>query len=165
MSPYAEAISTFLHRLTDQVFATLDGVDEAILVSWRPAELGAEGNTMMGLATHTVGAGEHWLLQNAGGQVIPRDRLAEFRAESSVAALRERYDRWLRESDQILEGLDDEALASVFRREANPAQGMTAAEFTRAACVIHALEHTALHVGHLQIQRQMLDSLDRPPTF
>ncbi len=158
MSPYAKAISTFLHRLTDQVFATLDGVDEAILISWRPDELGADGNTMMGLATHTVGAGEHWLLQGAGGDTIPRDRLAEFRAEGSVAALRERYDRWLAESDRVLERLDDAALESIFRREANPDQGMTAAEFTRAACVIHALEHTALHVGHLQIQRQLLDN-------
>ena len=158
MSPYADAISTFLRRLTDQVFETLDGIDEAILISWRPTELGPAGNTMMGLATHTVGAGEHWLLQGAGGQEISRDRLAEFRAESSVGALRQRYDRWLTESDRVLAELDDAALASIYRREANPAQGVSAAAFSRAECVIHALEHMALHVGHLQIQRQLLDN-------
>ena len=161
MSPYADAISTFLHRLTDQVFETLDGVDEATLISWRPTELGPDGNTMMGLATHTVGAGEHWLLQGAGGQEIPRDRLAEFRAETSVAALRQRYDHWLAESDRVLAELDEAALASIYRREANPDQGVSAAVFSRAACVIHSLEHMALHVGHLQIQRQLLDNREQ----
>ncbi len=115
-------------------------------------------NTFFALATHTVGAGEFWILEAAGGRSVDRDRLAEFSSTGSAQKLRERYDRWLAEAANVFATMDDAILASIYERPANPERGMSAARRTRAECITHALEHTAVHLGHLQLQRQLWDA-------
>lgn len=94
----------------------------------------------------------------AGDREGNRNRLAEFRSTGSLADLRVRYDRWLADAAQVLDTIDDATLASVYERAANPERGMGAARRTRAECIAHALEHTAVHLGHLQLQRQLYDA-------
>jgi hypothetical protein len=89
---------------------------------------------------------------------MDRNRAAEFRSSGSIADLRARYDRWMAESAEVFATIDDATLASVFEREANPERAMSAAKRTRAECIAHALEHTAVHLGHLQLQRQLWDA-------
>lgn len=155
MNPYAAAIETMLSILCDQVMETLEGIPEVDLGSWRSGQAHGDINTMYGLATHIAGSGEFWILQAAGGREMNRQRLAEFSASGSLGDLRARYGRWLADSHEVLASLSDEDLSSVYRRDPEPSQGLSRVERPVAECIVHALEHTALHVGHLQIQRQL----------
>ncbi len=157
-NPMLPATLTILQTLVDDIFRQLDGVPENDLKSWLPRDGMRDVNTFFALATHTVGAGEFWILEAAGGRDVDRNRAAEFRSTGSLAQLRERYDRWLVETAEVFDTLDDDTLASMFHRPANPARGMSEARRTRAECIAHALEHTAVHLGHLQLQRQLWDA-------
>lgn len=155
MNPYSPAIEAVLAILCDQAMQALDGIPEEDLGTWRSGQAHGDINTMYGLATHIAGSGEFWILQAAGGREMHRQRLAEFTASGSIADLRARYDRWLADSHEVMASLSDEDLSSIYHRDAEPSQGLSRVERPVAECIMHALEHTALHVGHLQIQRQL----------
>ena len=72
--------------------------------------------------------------------------------------MKARYERWLEESADVLATIDDATLASVYHRPDNPERGMWATSRTRAECILHAMEHTGIHLGHLQLQRQLWDA-------
>jgi hypothetical protein len=158
INPMLPATLTVLQKLVEDIFSQLDGIPEDDLNSWLPRDGMRDVNTFFVLATHTVGAGEFWILEGAGGRPVDRNRKAEFKALGTLAELRARYDRWLEQTAEVFESLDDVTLTSVFHREANPERGTAEANRTRAECVAHALEHTAVHLGHLQLQRQLWDA-------
>ncbi|HET9658796.1 MAG TPA: DinB family protein [Thermomicrobiales bacterium] len=157
-NPMLPATLTMLQKLVDDIFSQLDGIPENDLNTWLPRDGMRDVNTFYALATHTVGAGEFWIVDAAGGRSVDRDRLAEFRSTGSLAELRARYDRWLADAAEVFATIDDATLASVYYRPANPEKGMGEARHTRAECIAHALEHTAVHLGHLQLQRQLWDA-------
>ncbi len=157
MIPFAQAVDTFLNRLIDDAFKQLHGLPEDALNDWRPRQEMADINTFFALATHLVGAGEYWVLHAAGGQPLDRDRPAEFRARGNLEELEARYAGWMEASAKVLRQLDEGELARL------PDLGETFAArgerpWTVAECLMHAVEHTAVHVGHLQIQRQLWDA-------
>ncbi len=157
MIPFARATDTFLTRLSGQGLAALDGVPADDLNTWRPGEDLDDVNTFYALATHLVGSGEFWVLHAAGGRPLQRDRAAEFRAQGDLATLTARYHRWLAASREVLSALTEEGLTRV----PDLPRTVTANHdppWTVAECLMHAVEHTALHVGHLQIQRQLWDA-------
>jgi hypothetical protein len=155
MMPFARSIDAFLHLLSDQALAQLDGVPDADLNDWKPAQGLDDVNTFYALATHLVGAGEYWVLHAAGGRHLQRDRPAEFVARGDLAALKARYERWLSDSRDVLTSLTDDDVARIFARDADPKSGLPSVRWSIADCLIHAVEHSAVHVGHLQIQRQL----------
>lgn len=157
-NPMLPATYRTLCQLVEGVFAQLAGIPDGDLNHWLPRDGMRDVNTFFALATHIAGAGEFWILEAAGGHPVNRHRTAEFGAAGSLAELRNRYDAWLAQTFEVLATLDDDTLASVFEREANPERGMSAANRTRAECIAHALEHTAVHLGHLQLQRQLWDA-------
>lgn len=71
-------------------------------------------------------------------------------ATGDVPALIARLDRWLEDVRAFLATLRDEDLARPFVRPTDPPQHWTAATF-----IAHAIEHTGVHLGHLQLQRQI----------
>jgi hypothetical protein len=78
-----------------------------------------------------------------------RDREAEVRAQGVEAAtLKKRLTDTLAHSRSVLEKLTLDDLATPCR---SPRDG---GEFTVAWALAHALEHTAIHLGHIQIVRQ-----------
>lgn len=157
-NPMLPATLDMLEKLVSDIFSQLDGITEEDLNSWLPRDGMRDVNTFFALATHTVGAGEFWILEAAGGRLVDRNRTAEFRANGTLAQLRVRYDRWLAETAEVFAELDDATLASMYYRPASPERGMSEARRTRASCIVHALEHTAVHLGHLQLQRQLWDT-------
>lgn len=158
LNPMLPATMTMLRQLTSDIFSQLDGIPEEDLNTWLPRDGMRDVNTFYALATHTVGAGEFWIVVAAGGREGDRDRLAEFKSTGTLADLRARYNRWLDDSAEIFATIDDATLASVYHRPANLERGMGEARRTRAECIAHALEHTAVHLGHLQLQRQLWDA-------
>ena len=157
MTPFAQAILNTLQKLTDMAVETLDGIPDEDLNGWKPDGVVGEVNTLFGLATHIAGSGEYWVLEAAGGIDQQRDRPAEFVAKGNLSDIRNRYDEWLDASQTVLAGLDDEDLTRVFTRPAGPSGGSRPMSMTVAECLTHTVGHTAIHVGHLDVQRQLWD--------
>ena len=157
-NPMLPATLAMLRKLVDDIFQQLDGISDHDLNTWLPRDGMRDVNTMYALATHTVGAGEYWILEAAGSRPVDRNRTAEFGASGTLEALKARYERWLSEAAEVLATIDDATLASIYERQEIPERGMSAVSRTRAECIQHALEHTGVHVGHLQLQRQLYDA-------
>jgi uncharacterized damage-inducible protein DinB len=115
-----------------------------------------EANTLFALATHLVGAGEFWVLVLAAGRQIGRDRDAEFRASGTYAELAKRYTAWIAAVQDALSDLGQGA----FERLAEPPpefrQSLGDQPLTVRACILHAVEHSALHLGQIQLTRSLL---------
>jgi uncharacterized damage-inducible protein DinB len=115
-----------------------------------------ETNTLFALATHLVGSGEFWVLALAGGRTIARDREAEFHASGTLAELVTRYERWIADLHEVLDTLPDEVMERIATPPSTymprtPDQVMTVRD-----CLLHAVEHAALHQGHIQLTCQLL---------
>ena len=132
-----------LHNDLNRVIADLPV--EAL--NWSP---GPEMNSLAVLATHTAGAERYWIGDVVARDDSQRDRAAEFRAQAvSAQALIDRLDTALAHSRGVLEQLN---LATLDEKRLAPRGGD---EVTVAWALTHALEHTAIHLGHMQIVRQL----------
>ncbi len=109
-------------------------------------------NSIGALVVHLTGAERYWIGDVAGRDPSGRDRAAEFRARGlDEAELKRRLDGSLAYARGLLEGL---TLQDLDAARVSPRDGR---EFTVAWCLAHALEHTAIHLGHIQIIRQLWD--------
>ena len=144
-----------LERIGREVIAALDGVPDALLNQPLPF---ADANTLFALGTHLVGAAEFWVLALAGERTVERDRMAEFHATGHGPDLLARYERWLIAVHEVLDDLPDAAMA----RPAHPPKeyqntgGMAGQQLQVRDCLLHAVEHSALHLGQMQITRQVI---------
>ncbi len=155
MTNEASHFASVLEHIGQDVLAQLRAVPEALLN--QPLAL-PETNTLFALATHLAGAGEFWTLVMAGGRTIPRDRPAEFHAKGTLAELVTRYDRWIADVHAVLDSLPDAEMERTATPPAsfqprNPNQPMTVRD-----CLLHGVEHSALHQGHIQLTCQILAS-------
>ena len=145
----------FFERLSEQHEGFKDALEglppEAL--DWRP---GPEMNSIAVLVTHTAGAQRYWIGEVAGQDPASRHRPSEFEASNqSVESLTRRLDEVLAHSQQVLSQLEMEDLQEIrhdFLFDDN---------VSVAWCLAHALDHTALHLGHVQITRQLWDNKDR----
>ena len=134
----------FLHA---EIGKMLDGLPPEAL-DWQP---GPEMNSLAVLAVHTAGAERYWIGDVAGLDLSDRHRDAEFQTRGLDAAeLQRRLANVLEHSRGVLEGLalDDLAAEHVSPRDKDR-------KFTVAWALLHALEHAASHLGHMQITRQL----------
>jgi uncharacterized damage-inducible protein DinB len=152
MIPIAAAVDTHLTKYAGEALEALEGLPQRDLNEWKPRQDLADINTFYALATHLVAAGEFWLLHAVGGRPSNRDRATEFVAHGSIDDLRARYGRWLSDSREVLADLTEDDLdreVSVFDRDER---------FVAGDRLLHTVAHSATHVGHLQIQRQLYDA-------
>ena len=153
MLPIVAAIDRSLTELLGEMLAALDGIPDDVVTIWRPSAArdgSHEMNTFAALATHTNGAAEYWTLMAAGARPMTRVRDEEFVAETTLAALRARYTTVQTDLHAVLGSLTEADLA------AEPAPDVGGNEhWTLVACLLHAVDHTALHLGHVQVQRQL----------
>ncbi len=146
MEKYFEALLDRLDELHRGVNETLDELPvEAI--DWIPAP---EMNSLAVLITHMTGSERYWIGDVILGDLSFRNRNAEFRVQGlDAAALKKRladvaaYEKSAFEQLQVSE-LGQDRIA--------PSDGRSC---TVAWALNHTLEHTALHVGHIQILKQM----------
>lgn len=135
-----------LANLHGDVKSALEGLPPEAL-DWIP---GPEMNSLTVLVMHTTGAERYWIGQMAGGDPVDRVRANEFKAEALTAdALVQRLDDTLAHSQQTLESLTLEDLETVRTHNEK--------EYRAAWSILHALEHAAIHVGHVQMIRQLWD--------
>lgn len=117
-----------------------------------------EANTLFQLGTHVIGSTRYWTVTIAGGTDFSRVRSSEFAASGSIVELVSALESVIEEMHACLDSLDGEALDRTTDREdeyattgaPNP-DGMPLRD-----AVLHGLEHAALHLGHIQLSRQLL---------
>ncbi len=137
-----------LEALHADLAAALEGLSPEAL-DWSP---GAEMNSLSVLAAHTAGAERYLIGEIAGGEPVARDRDAEFRPQgASAAELQARLAAVLAHSRGVLARF---TLADLERPCAPLRNGRV---HSLAYILDHALDHTALHLGHMQITRQLAD--------
>jgi uncharacterized damage-inducible protein DinB len=135
-----------LQALHADIERALEGLPPAAL-DWAP---GPDMNSLGVLVVHVAGAERYWIGDVADQDPSGRDREAEFRVRGlDAAALKARLGDALAHSRAVLEGLTWSDLES---SRVSPRDGR---EFTVAWCLNHALEHTALHLGQMQLTRQL----------
>jgi hypothetical protein len=106
-------------------------------------------NSLAVLAAHVAGSEQYWVGEVAGGDPAHRDRPAEFRTQGvDGSALVAGLDAALAHSQATLEKLtlpDLEALRQAGDR----------GEVTVAWALFHNLEHIGIHLGQMQLTRQL----------
>lgn len=144
LQEYADGLQA-LYTAMERVLGGLP----AEALDWRP---GPDMNSLGVLAVHTAGSQQYWIAEVAGGQPSHRDRDAEFRSGGlDAAALIGRLAQALARSQAAIAALD---VARLDEERIAPRDGR---RVTVAWCLLHALEHTALHLGHMEITRQLWD--------
>ncbi len=116
---------------------------------WRPF---SGGNSLSVLIVHLTGAERMWFSDFVAGVPSGRDRDSEFKVKNlKPEELSARLQESRSFAAQILDNLDLEDLATKqpsFRSDH---------EVSVAWALGHALKHTAIHLGHIQITRQLWD--------
>lgn len=153
MPTEASHYAVVLERIVRNALAQFRDISDADLNC--PLEL-PESNTAFVLATHLIGSAEYWVLQLAGGQDGQRDRLSEFRAIGTGAELAARYKRWLAAMQELLPTLPDERLDLPVSVNPSFHPSLDELPMTLRDALLHAVEHCALHQGHLELTRQLL---------
>jgi uncharacterized damage-inducible protein DinB len=120
-------------------------------VNWRPVPVPGDDevtNSAAALAAHVAGSLRFWVGEVAGGRPAHRNRPAEFKTEAPDGqALRAQLDGALDLVRDVLRGLEpatlDESLTLPNRT------------VTRRWAIVHAIEHAAIHLGHMQLTLQL----------
>jgi uncharacterized damage-inducible protein DinB len=142
---YKEYLNVLQTCHTD-ILKALDGLPPAAL-DWIS---GPEMNSISVLVFHLTGAERYWIGDVAVQEPSNRDRDAEFKVRDlEVNVLKKRLDDCLAYAHKALEKL---TLQDLEESRVSPRDGH---KFTVAWSLLHALEHANLHLGHIQIARQM----------
>ncbi len=138
-----------LKDLRDQVKKSLEGLPVQAL-DWRPTE--GEGelatNSLTVLATHLAGSESFWIKEMVGGQPIHRNRDSEFVTKgTSSSQLRARLEAAAKDTENILPSLTSAQLDETRQHRDR--------RVTVRWAIVHVIEHTATHLGHIQLTRQL----------
>jgi uncharacterized damage-inducible protein DinB len=140
---YADCLNN-LQELHNDIEKALDGIPLEAL-DWSPK---AGVNSITVLIVHLTGSQRFLFDEVIGGQDIHRDRDAEFLAKGlTPIELIQRLNDSLKYIEVALEGL---TLADLERRCM-----FRSREVTVGWVIGHALKHTATHLGHIQVMRDL----------
>jgi hypothetical protein len=150
MTPEGEAYLRYVALTRDAILQELDAVGPEGL-NW-PLVI-PETNTMYASAFHASMSVRGWLQVRAAGQTIDRDRDTEFTARGSLDQVRDHWADTVAVSQKVLNGFGPDDYQSprtmVFLASGTERPG------TVRDCVIHALNHINIHLGHIQLARQL----------
>ncbi len=143
-----------LYKNHEDALLAIEGLPQAAL-DWMP---GPDINSFCVLIVHLIGAERYWIGDVVGEQPSGRVREEEFRAQGlDSEALKKRLTNSLEFAREILETLSLQDL------ESQRISSRDGRKVTVGWALAHALEHTALHVGHMQILRQWWDQQQGGP--
>lgn len=149
MLPEAEIYRARIADLRGQVRALVADLSPEAL-HWRPLAKSDDHatNSLAVLATHVAGAERFWIAEVVGGYPAIRDRAAEFAVRQGAAGeLLDRLDQVGRDTETVLAGLSAADLDS--HRQAR--DKLVPVRWA----ILHVVDHTALHLGHMQLTRQL----------
>jgi uncharacterized damage-inducible protein DinB len=142
-------LDNYLQRIDDLRGQVRDLIADlpAEALNWRPIE-GDATNSLAVLATHIAGAEHFWIGEVVGGRPPTRDRDAEFATQASDASeLVRLLEDTGAETRQVFATLIEADLAGT-----RQARGRT---IPVRWCILHVIDHTALHLGHMQLTYQL----------
>ena len=141
----------YLDRLSvlhNQIENAIDGLLPEAL-DWSP---GPEMNSIAVLVSHAMGAERFWVGDVAAGPPSGRVRAMEFEVQglalSDLQLLLANTLAFVTETQPTFSLAELAELKDLPNREG---------QFTVGWCLAHALEHTAVHTGHIEIMRQLWD--------
>ncbi len=129
------------------------GIPDDDLTTWKPAAEAAGGgemNTFASLAVHITGAGTWRVFQQVYGDNVHRDRDAEFHTTATADEIDRMFDDWLEGFRERLQRPVQPDLTTLpdTPREDHP-------DWTRKRWLLTMIDHNAIHLGHVQIHRQL----------
>jgi len=144
-----EFFVAYLERLTDLhqgISEAVDGLPPEAL-AWVPGE---GMNSLQVLVVHLAGAERYWIGDVAGQLPSGRVREEEFKASGWTSdELLRLLDSTLAHSRMVVEGM------SLYDLKEMRLSSRNGRFYSAAWALNHALEHTAMHLGHIQIGRQL----------
>src|SRR5213596_2898279 len=127
----------FAHEF-DRLLETIAELDDEA-INWKPQAPGA--NSLLVLVTHALGSAEEHVVGKAAGKTVVRNRDAEFAAEGGSGHIAAR-------ATEVRGRIDEE-------REP-PFRTWPGSRATARDRLVHSISHTAEHVGHAQLTRDLL---------
>lgn len=145
MLKFYQALLDQFHGLHAEVLKAIDALPAEAL-DWRPAP---GMNSLTIIAVHLSGAERYWIGDVVKGVPSFRDRDWEFTVKSwEPAALKKRITD-LEDYEQA--AFEDMGLPELQEERISPRDGQ---KVTVGWALMHALEHAAVHVGHIEILLQ-----------
>ncbi len=148
MDTLATSITQVLDLLHADIFTAVESLgDEEINAVHPPLT-----NTIGILLRHIAGSERYWIGEVAGGRVMHRDRPAEFvREQLRKAPLVDDLRQAHAEARDLLQRLAGADLLSEIEVELRGSRRRA----TRAWAIMHSLQHTAYHLGQIQLFKKM----------
>lgn len=158
--PFSE-LDNYLQRLEDLRGQVRDLIADlgAEALNWQPLGGGAEShtNSLAVLAAHVAGAEHFWIGEVVGGLPATRDRDAEFATEAEAAiGLLSLLDNTGAETRRVFADLSLADLDGT-----RQARGRT---IPVRWCIMHVVDHTATHLGHMQLTFQLWQGGEGKPS-
>lgn len=143
--------STYIALLRDlraEIVKSCEGLSAEAL-NWRPLDQPTSDiNSLYIMASHLIGSEAWWIHQIIGGMDVKRNRDAEFVASGGdFAPLKERLAAVAAQSERVISQLSDADLDG----ERDSTLGRRSVRW----CILHVIEHTARHAGHIELTRQL----------
>ena len=117
--------------------------------NWFP--LPKDTNSIYAILCHLVGSENYWVRQMIAGETVDRDREAEFRSSGNLSEIVARWEDVAKTSESILSKLSSPHLGETRTLTNRPDWG----SITVRWCILHLISHYAIHVGHIQLTRQL----------
>lgn len=145
-------LDNYLQRLEDLRGQVRDLIADlpADALNWQPLGGGAESptNSLAVLAAHVAGAEHFWIGEVVGGLPATRHRDAEFATTvDAPAGLLLRLENTATETRKVFAALSQADLDGT-----RQARGRT---IPVRWCILHVVDHTATHLGHMQLTLQL----------
>jgi uncharacterized damage-inducible protein DinB len=146
MQPFFADYLNNLQELHNEIRKAIKDLPQAAL-DWN---FGADTNSMSVLIIHLTGAERYWIGDVIFADPSRRDRDAEFKVKD--LAEDELLRRLSTTEDYFRKALETLSLQELDETRTSPRNGRGV---TVGWALGHALKHTALHLGHIQIMRQL----------
>ena len=142
---YADYLDN-LKELHEEILHSIDGLPQDAF-DWTPF---TGSNSLSVLIVHLTGAERYWIGDVVSGVPSGRDRDSEFKVKNlKPGELTARLQESWSYAAQVLENLDLNDLETKRRSPRNDR------DVSVTWALEHALKHTAVHLGHIQITRQL----------
>ncbi|MDP9866297.1 MULTISPECIES: DinB family protein [Streptosporangium] len=145
-----QSLHISLDRHRDVVVWKLDGLDDEQLR--RP--MTPSGTSLLGLVKHLASVEYGWFCETFGRETEPlpfddEDENADMRVEphETTAGIMEFYGRARAAADRVIDGLDLDDVGTAWSGETVSMRWV----------LIHMIEETTRHAGHMDILRELLD--------
>jgi uncharacterized damage-inducible protein DinB len=143
-----------LDELHQDILNAIEGLPAEAL-DWKPIQQPKnEMNSINILVTHICGSERYWIGDIACGDDSKRVRDDEFKvSDLNASELTARINLATQYAHSALENLDINELP-IQKTQTRDGQPVTV-----GWALLHALEHAAIHLGHIQLTRQMWDEM------